>query len=61
MTGSAARRSMNTNATSSRPPTTNAAIEIGESHAHALPPSRTPRMRSASAAVIVTAPATSMR
>ena len=42
-TGSAARRSTSTKATSRTAPPANTAMLAGERHAHAWPPSRTPR------------------
>ena len=56
-TGSAARRSTNTNATSSTAPTAKTAMLVGEDHAHAWPPSSTPRMSRVIAPVSRTAPA----
>ena len=60
-TGSAARRSMNTKATSSRAPTANAPIDCQESHSHAWPPSSTARISRVDAIVSTLAPAKSMR
>ncbi len=56
-TGSAARRSIATNTTSSTAPPISTARLIGESHVHALPPSSTPSSRSTSASVSTVAPA----
>jgi hypothetical protein len=56
-TGSAARRSTSTNATSSTSPAPNTPNEVGEIHAHALPPSSTPSSSRVRDAVSSAAPA----
>ena len=59
--GSAARRSMNTNATSSAPPSPNAPRLCHDSHSQACPPSSTARITSVRPTVSTEAPAKSMR
>ena len=60
-TGSAARRSMSTNATSSSAATANAPMLCHEFQSHAWPPSSTARISRVSPTVSTTAPAMSMR